>query len=380
MGIFKKLFGGNQKKAPKQKEKETSKYNLKWIDSEQNPWGLKILDLRPISQTMLSTSKDPKMATNAISYSQEDGTSFKDYVPKSDRVISSNLTIPTDGKLEEGVLFNPSTMENKWAIYFMNNRLIFIRSWLREAFVVAKTTQENGQIKITEITGEFTDNESSKMTESILMFLLFSHSLNETIPAPIPKDLSVNTDQAGMWAFSTYGNMAHLGYFGEDFNYKTDLKLRTHSLLHIAVARGDIDKINTELDRNANINCLAGDGLSTLQWAMATDSNILSLLLKKGANPDTKSTEGATPLMNAVQSDKLEHLNILIEHKANLNAKDNRGFTALHRASEMGRSEMVRILLENGADKNAEAEGHTPLSLAIAMKNEEIIKLLENFI
>ncbi len=378
MGIFKKLFGGNQKKnASKQKEEKNTEYDLKWINAEQNPWGLKILDLRPISQTMLSTSKDPKMATNAISYNQEDGTTFKDFLPKSERVISSNLTIPTDGRLEEGVLFNPSTMENKWAIYFMNNRLIFIRSWLREAFVVAKTVQENGQIKITEITGEFTDNESSKMTESILMFLLFSHSLNETIPAPIPKELSDNTDQAGMWAFSTYGNMAHLGYFGEDFNYRTDLKLRTHSLLHISIARGDIDKINTELGRNANINCLAGDGLSTLQWAMTADPNILSLLLSKGANPDTKSIEGATPIMNAVQSEKSEHFNILIEHKADLNAKDDRGFTALHRASEMGRSEMVRILLENGANKNVEAEGHTPLSLAIAMKNEEIIKLLE---
>ncbi len=377
MGIFRKLFGGNQKSDPKQEKEKTNEYDLKWIDAEENPWGLKILDLRPISQTMLSTSKDPKLATNAISYSQEDGTTFKDYLPKSVRIISSNLTIQTDGKLEQGVLFNPSTMENKWAIYFINNRLIFIRSWLREAFVVAKAVQENSQLKVTEIMGEFTNNESSELTESILMFLLFSHSLKETVPAPIPKELSQNTDQAGMWAFSTYGNMAHLGYFGEGFNYKTDLKLRTHSLLHIAIARGELDKINEQLDHNANINCLAGDGLSTLQWAMTTDSNVLSLLLDKGANPNVKSTEGATPLMNAIQSDKIEHLNVLIKNQADLNAKDNRGFTALHRASEMGRLEMVRILLEHGADKNVEAENHTPLSLAIAMKNEEIIKLLE---
>lgn len=377
MGIFKKLFGGNKKSNPKQEEKKTNEYDLKWINPEQNPWGLKILDLRPISQTMLSSSKDPKMAINAISYNQEDGTTFRDYFPKSERIISSSLTIPVDGKLEEGVLFNPSTMENKWAIYFMNGRLIFIRSWLREAFVVAKTEQENNQLKITQITGGFTDQESPKMTESILMFLLFSHALNEIIPAPIPKELSDNTDHAGMWAFSAYGNMAHLGYFGEDFNYKTNQKLRTHSLLHIAIARGDIDQINEQLDRKANVNCLAGDGLSTLQWAMTADPNVLSLLLNSGANPNTRSTEGATPIMNAVQSDKIDHLNILIQNKADLNAKDNRGFTALHRASEMGRKEMVRILLENGADKNVEAENHTPLSLARATKNEEIIKLLE---
>ena len=215
------------------------------------------------------------------------------------------------------------------------------------------------------------------MTESILTFLLFSHCLNESVPAPIPKDLSDHTDQAGIWAFSTYGNMAHFGYFGEDFKYNTNLKLRTHSLLHIAIARGELDKINEYINQNTNVNCLAGDGLSTLQWAMAADPQILSLLLDKGANPNTKSTEGATPIMNAVQSDKIEHLHILIKNKADLNAKDNRGFTALHRASEMGRKEMVQILLENGADKNVEAENHTPLSLAIAMKNEEIINLLE---
>lgn len=377
MGILQKLLGRNQKDDSGNKITTESKYNLRWISPDENPWGLKVLDLRPISQTMLSTSRDSKMAENAISYGQEDGTTFKNSFPKSERIVSSNLIIPTDEKLEEGVLFNPSTMEHKWAIYFMNNRLIFVRSWLREAFVVAETILENGQIKVTEIVGEFTDNESPKMTESILMFLLLSHPLNEIIPAPIPKDLAENIDQAGLWAFSTYGNMAHFGYFGEGFKYKTNLQLRTHSLLHIAVARGDMDEINAALDRDVNINGLAGDGLSTLQWGIAADPQIVRFLLEKGANPNTKSIEGATPIMNAVQSDKLEHFNILIEYKANVNAQDNRGFTALHRAAEMGHSEMVRVLLENGANKNVEAEGHTPLSLATKMKNKEIIKLLE---
>ena len=145
MGIFKKFFGDNKNNS-KEKEIKTSEYDLKWIRPDQNPWGLKILDLKPISQTMLSSSKDPKIAANAISYSQEDGTTFKNYVPKSERTFSSNLTISTDKKLEEGVLFNPTTMENKWAIYFINDCLIFIRSWVREVFVVAKTTQEYNQI------------------------------------------------------------------------------------------------------------------------------------------------------------------------------------------------------------------------------------------
>ncbi|MEM6380637.1 MAG: ankyrin repeat domain-containing protein, partial [Bacteroidota bacterium] len=281
-----------------------------------------------------------------------------------------------DLSLENGVLFIPSTMENKWAIYFHQNKLIFVRSWLREVLVVAETIQENNQLRVKKISGTFTDNESEQFTESVLNFLMHSHALNSIVPAPIPKEYKNNPDQAGWWAFSVYGNLAHYGYFEDLITYSTESKLRSHSLLHIAIAKGELEKVKAELKKGVNINLLAADGLSTLQWAIAGDTEMLEFLLKAGANPDVASTEGATPMMNAVQSNKIDHLKVLIEHKADVNQQDNRGFTALHRAAEMGFIDIVIELLKHDADKKIVAEGHSALSLAIARNHQEIIEVL----
>jgi ankyrin repeat protein len=66
----------------------------------------------------------------------------------------------------------------------------------------------------------------------------------------------------------------------------------------------------------------------------------------------------------------------LLQSGADVNYCDNRGFTALHRAAEMGHTDIVKILLANSANRSIEAEGHTPLSLAQAQNNSEIIELL----
>lgn len=373
MAFWDKLFGkGKNNKS----EKKKNQYKLNWVQPNQNPWNIELLDLRPISQTMLSSSKDPKIASNALSYNQEDGLIFLSQNLKSNKSTESNLSFPIDSKLENGVLFIPSTMENKWAIYFHQNKILFIRSWLREVFVIAETTQENNQLIVKKINGEFTGNETKEFTESVLKFLIHSHVLQEIVPAPIPIEFKGDTDSAGLWAFSSFGNMAHFGHFQESITYSTESKIRSHSLLHIAIARGELDKVKEELEKGGNINSLAGDGLSTLQWSLGNKTDILKFLLNNGADPNIESVEGATAMMNAVQSNKMEHLKVLIENKADVNKQDNRGFTALHRAAEMGHIEIVKELLQNGAKKEIEAEGHTALSLAKARNNKEIIKLL----
>lgn len=377
MAFWDKLFGKGKNNNSEKKEIKKNQYDLNWIAPNQNPWNVEVLDLRPISQTMLSSSKDPKMASNAISYNQEDGLIFLKQTLKSKKSIESKFSFPIDSRLENGVLFIPSAMENKWAIYFHQNKILFIRSWLKEVFVIAETIQKNNQLIVKEVKGEFTDNETKDFTESVLKFLIHSHVLKETVPAPIPKELKENTDKAGLWAFSTYGNMVHFGHFEEAINYSTESKLRSDSLLHIAIAKSDLNKVKEELEKGVNINSLAGDGLSTLQWSIASSTKILEFLLNEGANPNVESLEGATPLMNAVQSNKIEHLKLLVENKAEVNKQDKRGFTALHRAAEMGHIEILKELLNQGAKKEIKAEGHTALSLAMMRNNKEIIEILE---
>ena len=116
------------------------------------------------------------------------------------------------------------------------------------------------------------------------------------------------------------------------------------------------------------------------QTMLATSSNPQMAQMEKlselGANPDSPSAEGATPLMNAVQSNKTDHVNLLLQSGANANAIDKRGFTSLHRAAEMGHLDIVNTLLKSGADKNSSSGGHTALSFAEKRGHEEIVKVL----
>lgn len=349
---------------------------LPWIAPENTPWGIEVLDLRPISQAMLSTSKDPRMAENAVSYGKENGESFWGQTPESARKIEANLVLPLEAKLYPGVLFSPSQMEHKWAIYFDGKLIYFIRSWHREVYAIAETKQENNKLIITSIQGYFvSEEEEPDFTEAIAYYLLMSHALNQLVPAPLPIELKENTYGAGLWAFTSFGNMGIVGTFDYQIRIESDRPLRSHSLLHLAVAWNDLSAIERYIAEGYDIHALAGDGLTPLHWALTPET--LRKLLELGSNPDVPSAEGATPIMNEVQSENMIHLQILIDAGADINAQDVRGFTALHRAAEMGKMDFVKYLLAKGADKMIEAQGYTALSLAEAMKHEEIIKLLK---
>lgn len=373
MSLFSKWF--KKEKERKEVDLDNNDDNpLPWIEASDNPWGVRLLDLRPISQKMLSTSKDPQMATNAVSYGSDDGTSFIGQEPGDHTSIETEISFPIDGLLAPGVLFIPNVMEHKWAIYFHEDKIIFIRSWLRQVFVIAETRQHNNELIIGRIKGKFTLDEEPAFTVAILKFILISHVIKETVPAPLPEQLKSSTRSAGMWAFSSYGNMAHIGIFDKEFEISTTKPLRSHSLLHIAVARGDMKEVEKQLQAGIPLNYLAADGLAPLHWSVASD--MMEHLLTLGADPDIVSTEGATPMMNAVQSNKMDQLLLLLKWKANINALDYRGFSSLHRAAEMGHEAIVKVLLENGADKMLVAEGYSALSLAEMRGNENIIRLL----
>lgn len=369
MSFFGKWLNRAKKKEPKE--------SLPWIESSQNPWGIKLLDLRPVTQTMLATSTDPQIASNALSYNAEDGTTFIDASPSDDTSISSNIIIPTDKMLAPGVLFIPQAMEHKWAIYYHNNTLIFVRSWLRQVIITAKAIQKENVLVIESIKGKFINNERPEFTRRLVKFLLVSHAINQVVPAPLPLELKSTPKDAALWAFSAYGNIAQVGVFDENFDPLINLPLRSHSLLHIAVAQGNVDEIEKQFRNGLSLDLLAGDGLAPLHWSIASkEIHAMEKLLALGANPDSPSAEGATPLMNAVQANKIDRINLLLQSGANVNAVDNRGFTSLHRAAEMGHLDVVVILLSNGADKAISSDGHTALSFAERGRYEEIVKVL----
>lgn len=357
----------------------TDALEIPWIDAADNQWGVPVLDVRPVTLGMLSTSKDPQVASNALSYGGEDGRSFAGQPPAVDRTVEASLVFAIDRVLVDGVLFTPQAMEDKWAVYVIDGRITCVRSWLRKVWVSADVRCEGETAVVGPILGAFTDaDEAPALTIGLFDCLVRNHALREVWPVPLLPGLADDPESAALWCMSMFGRRALVATPHDVPRVQPSAPLRTHSRLHIALAQGDLEAAARELARGVPIDLRAGDGLTTLQWAASRDDvEAMAWLLARGCAVDVRSDEGATALMNAVQRRRPSHARWLLDHGADPNARDARGFTALHRAAEMGERQSVELLLASGAVVDVEAAGHTPRSLAQAREEHAIVALLE---
>lgn len=380
---LKRLFGAKSGAAavppPRDAEAAPQAPQCRWIEAADNPWGVRLLDVRPITQTMISTSSNPQCASNAVSFGQEDGVCFVGQAPPVLRTIAVSLRFAGDGFLADGVLFTPRSMEHKWALFHHGGQIICVRSWLRSVQLIATLEPREGYVEITRIQGAFGgEDEDAAFTLRLFDALLQTHALELACPLPLPAEPSADLDAAGIWCMSLFGNRAAFATPQHFERRDPQRPLRTHSLLHIAVARDDRHAVAQQLAAGVPIDLLAGDGLAALHWAVSSDSpELLIFLLDNGAAVDVRSAEGATPLMNAVQERSVEKTALLLQRGADVNARDDRGFTAVHRAADMGLPNVLQLLLASGANTAVEAAGYTPRALAERNGHAEIVAALD---
>ncbi|MCA9718450.1 MAG: ankyrin repeat domain-containing protein [Myxococcales bacterium] len=361
---------------------------LAWISAEDNPWGVPVLDLRPVTLGMSSYSENPICAQNAVSFSGEDGTCFIEQVPAEASEWPVALRYRVADELADGVLFTPEVMEHKWALFFFRDRarvdrgrVLCVRSWTRTVQAVAEGTLDGEQLVLDTLRGTIVSDARAEAQARALDFLIRSHALDEIYPAPI-EGMEAAPQTAALTCFSLWGNRALYATHHPLPDDPPDDPLRTISLLHIAVARGDLEAIAAQLDRGVSPELRGRDGLTPVHWACAAErwQEVLRLLLERGASVDARSLQGATPLMNAIQARSLEEARFLLGHGADPRAADRRGFTSTHRAAEMGYLEFLELLLEHGADPRVAAEGHTPRSLAEKKGEKAIVERIDRWI
>lgn len=101
------------------------------------------------------------------------------------------------------------------------------------------------------------------------------------------------------------------------------------------------------------------------------------LLLRKGADPDVRNTNGVTPILWAVRYNNLECLKLRYEAGANIRVKDAEGCNALVVAAKNGSKDVVQYLIDHGVKPNQpDAWGHTALYYAQERKHGEIAVIL----
>ncbi len=114
--------------------------------------------------------------------------------------------------------------------------------------------------------------------------------------------------------------------------------------------------------------------------AYSGHSDVVKLLISKGADVGARTIEGSTPLHSAVMSGDKSTVEELIEAGADSSVKDYiDGKTPLHIAAQNGHVEVVKVLLDTQkieVDVKDNTFGNTALQAAAQNGHAEIVELL----
>ncbi|KAK7074366.1 hypothetical protein SK128_009451 [Halocaridina rubra] len=200
--------------------------------------------------------------------------------------------------------------------------------------------------------------------------------------------------------------------------------------LHFAAHTGNLDIFKRLLEAGADITAIDKDGFTPLHIAVATEKdhivheivmfekikresccdlinatnniqktplhfaahagnvNVLKLFLNNGGDITLKDKDGYTPLHVAIANGReliVKELVLFAENQIErydnyFNSTNNIRKTPLHFAAHKNLVETLKILLEADADITAKDEdGYTPLHVAVANGNEDIVKELIKF-
>ena len=152
--------------------------------------------------------------------------------------------------------------------------------------------------------------------------------------------------------------------------------------LHLAIRKCDLEIVKLLLKHNADPNSQDDIERTPLYFAIFKGNiEIVKELLINGAEVD-KQTYGVTPFLNALNLERIDIAKILLKHGANIDAIINSsywygGCTSLHEAAGHGKLEKVLFLLNHNANINAVGvHKRTPLHVATMFGSAEVIQTL----
>lgn len=153
--------------------------------------------------------------------------------------------------------------------------------------------------------------------------------------------------------------------------------------LGLAATSGHVDIVKCLIDAGAEAShrdsTILRD-LAGVSHTSARHSEIISMLLEKGADPNDEDDDGQTSLHIAVFAGNIEAVRLLVQYKADPSRQDTQATTALHlAATRRGRNSanIARILINAGSSiYETDNEGWTPAHIAAMWANIDVLQYL----
>jgi hypothetical protein len=194
---------------------------LSWIEADQNPFKVRILDCRSVALSMISTAAQFKVVASFSQLRQSTGEQHIGKVPENTLHVPCSLHYP-QGASADGPLFVAEKMEDKWDIYLYDNHIYFARSWTGQLIFRAAIEFNADETVITAIDADAAMSNTKDMDniQSLVArqvdYLVLSHLYKAAVPHPIPLDFPNDPREIALYSFSQYGNHALFATY-EDF-------------------------------------------------------------------------------------------------------------------------------------------------------------------
>jgi len=114
-----------------------------------------------------------------------------------------------------------------------------------------------------------------------------------------------------------------------------------------------------------------------MEFHVNYSSQVVTILLDRGATVDHQDKDGMTPLLVAAFEGHRDVCDLLLEYDADMDHCDVTGRTPLWAAASMGHGSVVKLLLYWGCCVDTiDNEGRTVLSIAAAQGGTDVVKQL----
>lgn len=145
----------------------------------------------------------------------------------------------------------------------------------------------------------------------------------------------------------------------------------------IGDSKDKIEITNLLLGKGADSNIVNDFGFPLLFAVRDNFTEMIKLLLDRGADVNLKSKSGNTALIEACSQGSVKITKYLIENGAKINDNNNIGHTPYMFASGKGQTELATYLISQGADINSEDRyGVTPYFLAASGGHWQLTEIL----